>query len=87
MCDTAGFVRHCANTGMVCTHTHYRHSVCEYRYGVENPDPWYTHDKLYPQQTVFAVKKYKSHHHVGLATEIIQFMEAQTALTKVVHLA
>ena len=45
MCDTAGFVRHCANTGMVCTHTHYRHSVCEYRYGVENPDPQYTCEK------------------------------------------
>ena len=35
------------------------------------------------QQTAFAIKKYKSHHHVGLATEVIQLMEAQMALTEV----
>jgi len=35
------------------------------------------------QQTAFAIKKYKSHRRVGLATEIIQLMEAQKALKKV----
>ena len=47
MCDTVGFMRHCANMGMVCTCTCYGYSVCKYRCGVENPDPWYTHEKPY----------------------------------------
>ena len=29
------------------------------------------------QQTAFAVKKYKSHHHVGLPTEILASMQAK----------
>ncbi|KIM89756.1 hypothetical protein PILCRDRAFT_195617 [Piloderma croceum F 1598] len=37
---------------------------------------------LNAQQTAFAIKKYKSHRRVGLATEVIQLMEAQMALTK-----
>ena len=47
MCDTVGFVRYCADMGMVCTCTHHRYGVCRYGYGVENPDPQYTHDKPY----------------------------------------
>jgi len=35
------------------------------------------------QQTAFAIKKYKSHRRVGLATEVIQLMEAQKDLIKV----
>ena len=34
-------------------------------------------------QTAFAIKKYKSRCHVGLATEVVQLMEAQMALTEV----
>jgi hypothetical protein len=45
MCDTAGFVRHRANTGTVCTRTRYGYGVCGYGYGVENPDPRYTRDE------------------------------------------
>ena len=38
---------------------------------------------LNAQQTAFAIKKQKSHRCVELATEVIQFMEAQMALTEV----
>ena len=47
ICDTAGFVRHRANTGTVCTHTHYGYGVCGYGCGVENPDPRYTRAEPY----------------------------------------
>ena len=47
MCGTAGFVRHRANTGTVCTRTCYGYGVCGYGYSVENPDPWYTRDIPY----------------------------------------
>ena len=43
----------------------------------------FTSKGLDAQQMAFAIKKYKLHHHVGLATEVIEFMEAQMALTKV----
>ena len=43
----------------------------------------FTSKGLNAQQTAFVIKKYKSHCCVGLATELIQLMEAQMALTEV----
>jgi len=47
MYDTAGFVRHRAKTGTVCTRTRYGYGVCGYGYGVKNPDPRYTRAEPY----------------------------------------
>ena len=43
----------------------------------------FTSRGLNAQQTVFAIKKYKLHHCVGLATDVIQLLEAQISPKKV----
>jgi hypothetical protein len=42
----------------------------------------FTSKGLDAHQTAFAIKKYELHHCVGLATEVIQLMEAQIAFKK-----
>ena len=52
---TAGFIQHCGQTGMVCTHTHNGCGYCGYGYGYGYgiSDLWVTRAKCYtcPEST------------------------------------